>query len=143
MSFQPRCPPYLHREMSQWLARNRGWYLRPLEYSDDDQYAVSWMLPAYRHADASEVAEDIVNDPELREALSLLASPPGQVIEQAVAQLWLSPLEAELLTDGLTQAWRIVLDQNRPAWQRADVLAGTGIFLAVIGMAIWANRRAA
>jgi hypothetical protein len=65
------------------------------------------------------------------------------VIEQAVAQLWLPPLEAELLTDGLTQAWRIVLDQNRPVWQRADVLAGTGMFLAIVGMAIWANRHAA
>ncbi len=143
MSFRPRYPPYLHREISHWLARNRTWYLRPLEYGEDDQYAVSWMLPAYRHADASEVAEHIVNDPELREALSLLASPPGQAIEQAVAQVWLPPLEAELLTDGLTQAWRMVLDLNRPVWQRADVLAGTGIFLAIAGIAIWANRHAA
>src|SRR5260221_14733409 len=104
MSFRPRYPPYLHREISHWLARNRTWYLRPLEYGEDDQYGVSWILPAYRHADASEVAEHIVNDPELREALSLLASPPGQAIAQAVPQGLRPPLEAEVLTGGLPHA---------------------------------------
>lgn len=40
-------------------------------------------------ATADEIAAEIVSNPELREALGFLASPPGQLIEQTVAQRWL------------------------------------------------------
>src|SRR5712691_3619495 len=75
MSFQPPSQPYLHRELGHWLVRNPDWYLRPLEYSDDDQYASFWMPPACRYAEVDEVAAHIVDDPALREALGLLVSP--------------------------------------------------------------------
>jgi hypothetical protein len=133
-------PSDLHLELRRWLARNRGWYLRQAQ--PDSDVAISW-TPAYRYASSDEVAAAIVDDPALRQALIFLSSPPGQVIEQAIAQLWLHPWQAELLTDGVTRAWKIILDQSRPVWQRADVLAGTGVALAVIGVAIWASRHAA
>lgn len=143
MSFEPLRLPYLHHEIGRWLEANPAWYLRPLEHDAGDQYDIFWMQPAWRYAGADEVAAHIVDDPALREILGFLVSPPGQAIEQAIARVGLSPLQAELLTDGLTRAWRIVLDQNRPVWQRTDVLAGTGLILAAIGTAIWAGRRAA
>jgi hypothetical protein len=42
-----------------------------------------------RQASIDEIAGDIVNDPGLCEAFGFLASGKGQVIEDAVIQLWL------------------------------------------------------
>jgi hypothetical protein len=124
-----------------WMARNPDWHLREVPASEP---ATPWMLsvPLTRRAAPEEIASEIVNNPELRQALTLLASPPGQEIEQATAELWLSGWQAELLSDGLTQAWKIVLDQNRPVWQRADVLAGAILFLGLVGLFIWSGRTA-
>lgn len=96
--------------------------------------------PLNRRAEADEISSEIVNDPNLREALTILASPPGEAIEQAIAQVWLPGWQAELLADGLTRAWKIVLDQNRPLWQRVDVLLAAGLFLGLAGIMILANR---
>src|SRR5258708_18550849 len=143
MNFQqPQRMPDLRSEIWRWLSRHPNWYLRPLEPSEDDQFAIFW-TQSYRHPTPSEVAAEIVNDPALREALGFLASPPGQAIEQAIAQIWLTPVQAELLTAGLTQAWEIVRDENRPSWQRAEVLAGGGLVITPIGVPIWPGRNAA
>ena len=138
---QPDRPPDLHREIADWLAHYPQWYLRPAEPAEDDEFYYLWM-PSYRIATASEIAEEIVNDPALRAVLGFLISPPGAAIEQSVARTWLTPWQAQLLTDGLTQAWKIVLDQNRPVWQRADVLVGTVLLLTIVGLAIMAGRKA-
>jgi hypothetical protein len=110
-----------------WLHYNSGWYLRQDQPDDDDQFAIFWTPPPLRHASPEEIAADIVNDPALREALGFLTSRDGQLIEDAVLQQWLSDSEAQLLTGALTQAWQIVLNQNRPVWQRTEVLVGVGV----------------
>lgn len=47
-------------------------------------------------------------------------------------QLYLPDWQAQVLTSALTRAWKIVLDENRPIWQRADVLVGIGIGLVLL-----------
>jgi hypothetical protein len=143
MNLPPYQSPDLRSEVARWLAHTPEWYLRLAPADEDDQSAdfySTFYAPSYRYAAAEEIAAEIVSNPELREGLGFLASPPGQLIEQTVAQLWLPGPQAQLLTDGLTQAWKIVLNQNRPAWQRADVLVGTVLFLSLIGLVIWASR---
>jgi len=64
----------------------------------------------------------------------------GQAVEKAIAGLWLSPAQATLLTAALTQAWKTVLNQNRPWWQRLDVLIGTLAGIVFLGLIIAASR---
>jgi hypothetical protein len=143
MSFeQPYGAPDLRHQVWRWLAHNPGWSTRPAPPDGHDQFT-AFYISSYRAATADEVATDILGNPALRETLGFLASPRGQAIEQVVAQLWLSGWEAELLTAGLTRAWKIVLNQNRPVWQRTEVLAGAGVGVGVLGLMIWASRRAA
>jgi hypothetical protein len=131
--------PDLAQEVRHWLARNPAWYLRDRAVSEDYGVDAYWISTS-RYATSSEIAADIVNDPGLRDALGFLASPPGQTVEQAVAQLWLPPITAQLLTAALTEAWKIVLNANRPVWQRAEVLAAAALLLTIVSLAIWANR---
>ena len=136
MSFQPPyLPPGLSNEIRQWLTQNYGWYLRTDTVSDDQSAIYFYTVPSYyRHATADEVATEIVSSPNLRDALAFLASSQGQTIEEAVAQLWLPGWQAALLTDALTLAWQDVLDQNRPTWQRTDILVGAIALIAFFGL---------
>jgi hypothetical protein len=137
---QHRQPPDdLQRALRSWIASNPFWYLRETRAEHQNQ-PWAFSMPLNRRAAADEVASAIVNDPALRATLTLLASPPGEAIEQAIAQFWLPGWQAELLADGLTRAWEIVLDQNRPLWQRVDVLLGTVLVLGLVGIMIWAGR---
>jgi hypothetical protein len=129
----------LHWEVRQWIVQHPTWYLRAVPPGTE---SAPWgfSLPLNRQATADEIATEIVNDPRLRQALTFLESPSGQSIEKAITGLWLSPWQATLLAAALTQAWKIVLDQNRPWWQRFDVLVGTLAGIAFIGLMIMASR---
>lgn len=129
----------LRSAVRQWTSRQPSWYLREATV---DTGCAQWgvFLPPSRQATAGEIAIEIVNDPQLRQALAFLESPPGQAVEKAVAGLWLSPWQAALLTAALTEAWKIVLDQNRPWWQRFDVLIGTLASIVFIGLLITVSR---
>lgn len=129
----------LHWEVRQWIARHATWHLRALP-PETESAPWGFSLPLYRRATADEIAMEIVNDPRLRQALAFLESPTGEAIEKAITGLWLSPWQATLLAAALTQAWKIVLDQNRPWWQRLDVLVGTLAGIAFIGLMIMAGR---
>src|SRR5260370_11192882 len=129
MNFQqPQRMPDLRSEIWRWLSRHPNWYLRPLEPSEDDQFAI-FGTQSYRHPTPSEVAAEIVNDPALREALGFLASPPGQAIEQAIAQIWLTPVQAELLTAGCVN----------PNWPQCSPLIWPHLWLCRVGSSplIW------
>jgi hypothetical protein len=109
----------------------------------DDQFASGWIFtlgPSPRSATAEEVAAELVDNPAVREALGLLESPAGQALEEAVARVYLPGWEAELLTDALTIAWKTVLDQNRPVWQRTEVLIGALLLLGVVGLIMFGGR---
>jgi hypothetical protein len=143
MNLQLYQPPDLHSEVARWLARTPEWHLRlaPADQADQSPIFYSpFYTPSYRFATADEIAAAVVSNPELREVLGFLTSPAGQLIEQTVAQLWLTGPQAQLLTVGLTRAWKIVLNQNRPAWQRADMLVGALFFLGLVGLVIWTSR---
>ncbi len=122
----------------QWIARHPSWHLRQEANAGCAQWGL--LLPPTRRATADEIAIEIVNDSQLREVLMFLESPPGQAVEKAVAGLWLSPWQAALLTAALTQAWKIVLDRNRPWWQRFDVLVGVLAGFAFLGLIVIASR---
>jgi hypothetical protein len=131
----PQDPSHFGREVRRWLMGSRDWYLRPVDQDEFDATGYLYLLPSYRTSTAEEIASAIVNDPALCEALGFLSSPGGQAIEQVVAEQYLPTWQAELLTDALTRAWKIVLNQNRPVWQRVDVLIGVGV-LAIVGLII-------
>jgi hypothetical protein len=132
--------PVLAGLLRTWLQSNPSWSVRQdwLE-ADDAPFAIFWAPPALRQASVDEIAADVVNDATLREALGFLASRDGQIIEDAVMKLWLPGWQAQLLTAALTSAWQTVLDQNRPVWQRTEVLVGAGA--GVIALLTWASRR--
>jgi hypothetical protein len=137
-------PPYLPTGLDgairRWIRQNQNWCLRMETASDNQPASYFYATPSYyRHAAADEVAAEIVSSPALRETLGLLASPPGQAIEGAVARLWLPGWQATLLTDALTLAWKTVLDQNRPVWQRIEVLAVVAL-LGFVCLALWVSR---
>ena len=133
--------PALTGHLRIWLRANTSWYLRQYQaQADDVHYASCWMLPPLRQASADEIAADIINDPALRDALGFLSSRDGQRIEDAVLQLWLPDWQAQVLTAALTRAWQIVLDQNRPIWQRADVLLGAGVGVVLL-LALTSGRK--
>jgi hypothetical protein len=143
MTFQNSyLPPSLSSEIGRWLLQNRSWSLRTEATSNDQSvgyfYASS---PYYRYATAHEVAAEIVGSPVLREALGFLTSRDGQAIEEAVARLWLPSWQAALLTEALTIAWKTVLNQNRPAWQRAEVLIGAIALLGLLGFLLTTGRK--
>lgn len=119
----------LRTAVQNWIARNPGWAAR---------YDLS-LWPPYRLNTVEQVAQALVQDPTVIQALRALASPSGQVIEQEVLTLWLPAPEARLLIQSLTQALDIVGDQSRPLWQRADVLVGAGLGLALLLLVIIAN----
>jgi hypothetical protein len=122
-----------------WLRSNANWYMRQDRQEENDtQFVIFWTMPPLRQASVDEIAADIVNDPGLREALGFLASGEGQVIEDAVMQSWLPNWQAQLLTAALTRAWQIVLDQQRPIWQRTEVLVGVGV--GAVALLAWASR---
>jgi hypothetical protein len=129
----------LRGEVQHWLAHHPEWYLRQMP--SQTQYP-SWEYwqSLNRWATAQEIATEIVNDPRLRRTLTFLESPPGQAIEKAIAAQWLTPLQATLLTTALNQAWKTVLDQNRPWWQRFEVLVGVAAGIGFIGLLVMANR---
>lgn len=112
-----------------------------METPNDARAAVYlYKAPSYRWATADEVAAaENVNSPALREPLGFLAS-PRQAIENAVARLYLPEGQASLLTDALTLAWKTVLDWNRPAWQRTEVLVSSMTVIGFIGLLLWAGR---
>jgi hypothetical protein len=129
----------LHWAVQQWIAQHPTWDLREVP-PNTESTPWGFSRPLNRPAVADEVAIEIVSDPRLRQALTFLESSSGQAIERAIAGLWLSPWQAMLLTAALTQAWKTVLDQNRPWWQRFEVLFGALAGLAVIGLMIVASR---
>src|SRR5579859_7780378 len=123
MNFQPPyIPPGLSGDLVRWLAQTPDWCQRLDTASDDESFVYLYMVPSCRQATADEIAAEIVNNPAVREALGLLASSQGQAIEEAVAALWLPDWQAALLTDALSIAWKTILDQNRPAWQRVELI---------------------
>lgn len=131
--------PAMTALLRTWLRANSSWHMRRDQPEDNDtQFAIFWLMPALRQASADEIAADILNDPALREALGFLSSGEGQVIEDVVMQLWLPDWQAQLLTTALTRAWQTVLDQNRPIWQRTEVLVGAGI--GAVALLAWASR---
>jgi hypothetical protein len=129
--------PSLTGLLRTWLQSSPSWYMRQDRPEENDtQFAIFWTMPSLRQASVEEIATDVVNDPALREALGFLASRDGQVIEDAVLHLWLPGWQAQLLTAALTRAWQTVLDENRPIWQRTEVLVGAGLgAVALIALA--------
>jgi hypothetical protein len=138
-------PPYgpagLGAEVGSWVRQNQGWMLRAEATVNDQVFGYSFFLPQSRAATADEIAAEIVSSPAPREALAALASPPGQAVEDAVARLYLPPSEARLLADAITLAWKTVLDESRPAWQRAEVLTLAGVVIVLIGVFAWGSRK--
>jgi hypothetical protein len=120
--------PSLTSVLRTWMQSNPNWCMRPDGPDENDaQFAIFWTMPYLRQASVGEIAADVINDPKLREAIGFLASRDGQLIEDAVLHLWLPGWQAQLLTEALTLVWQTVLDENRPIWQRTEVLVGAGL----------------
>jgi len=105
-----------------WTAQNPNWQFR--------QDMSRW--PPSRRTSADEVAQALLADPTIRQVLAVLASPLGKAIVSEVASIWLPPVDAALLADALTIAWKVIRDQNRPAWQRADALIAVAVAAAAL-----------
>ena len=76
--------PALTGLLRAWLRSNTSWHMRQDRPEENDtQSAVFWLMPAptLRQASADEIAADILNDPALGEALGLLATGEGRLIE--------------------------------------------------------------
>lgn len=130
---QPSFTPALYA----WQRDNFRW-----AYCDSDAYSNPelghYWLNGPRFAEAQEVAEELAQDPRVREVLAVIASPAGQAIEQAVLQLALPQAESKLLVDALTIAAKAIRDENRPLWRRADVLMSTAVaVVAIVGLALY------
>lgn len=136
----PDVPRGLSRELRRWVSQAPYWYLRTDTASNDEFFGSLYMVPSNRNATADEIAAEIVGNPALREALGFLASSQGQVIEEAVAEFWLPDWQAALLTQGLTIAWKTILDQNRPAWQRAEVVRAVALIGLFFGLLFYISR---
>lgn len=85
-----------------------------------------------RTATAEDVAQSLLNDPDVQAALAALASPVGEAIEQAVASAVLPEDQAKLLAEALTVAWEIAGKKQWPAWLRVTAAAGGVILLGVL-----------
>ena len=141
MYFQPPyVPPGPSSELGRWLTQNPNWHLRTETASEDEPFVYLYMAPSCRYATADEIAAEIVSSRALRETLGFLASSQGQSIEEAVAGLWLPDWQAALLTDALTLAWKTILDQNRPVWQRAELVGALALIGLFFGLIFYISR---
>ena len=141
---QPFYPPShrpltLREALGFWTYHSPLWHLRevPVDNNVGDLQFLFFAAGPTRMAGVQEVAETLVEDPAVQEALAVLVSPAGQEIEDAVASIYLTPVQAELLTKALTLAWKTVRNQNLPLWKRADVLVGASAFVALLGLWFW------
>ena len=129
MYYVPNGGSSLERSLRQWLRRNPAWASRI------DDIHVGW-----RQSTVEEVAEGLVQDPVVVQALGALTSPAGQAVEHAVLAQVMTPAQATLLTDALTMAWKTVRNQNLPVWKRADVLIGTVVVVILVGAVVYYAR---
>jgi hypothetical protein len=131
----PPGSPGLEASVRTWLANNPGWHRRPpvaslgqpidLGYPFlDGSYAVG------QRANASAVAEAIVDDPYLERLLSGLVSPTSQELEQAVLAQYLPRWQAQLLSEALVLALKTVRDRRRTA------LIRLGVLVVVVGVVV-------
>jgi len=95
----------------------------------------------YRRSRVNEVAAAIVQDQVFRDFLGTLQSPIGQAVERAALAQWMPAPDAALMTAALTQALKVIRDQNLPVWQRADVLVGACLALIAFGFIVFAIRK--
>lgn len=107
--------------LQQWVYRNPYWM------------HVSVAPGTVRRSSAREVAARLVDDTALKEALGALTSPVGQAIEEAALSQWMDPVDAQLMTAALTQAFKIIRNQNVPVWRRTEVLIGVTLLIVVVG----------
>ena len=126
MYFVPNGDSSLRTALRQWFRRNPTWATR---WNDAQR--------GWRDSTLDEVAESLVQDPAVIQALGALASPAGQAIERTVLSQVMTPAQASLLTSALTMAWKTIRNQNMPVWKRADFLVGTVIALIVIGAVVY------
>jgi hypothetical protein len=135
----PRDEPILTAQLRQWMRTHPDWHIRQDESSAENQLAVYWAPNiTHRPATADEIAEQLLNDEGVSSALTLLQSPLGAAVQDALLRLSLPRQQADLLSAGLTRAWQMASDQKLPAWQRALALAGG---VGVAGIVIWAILR--
>ena len=128
-------PPSLDPALRSWLSGHLSWHLRQVPTGAVDMSSLAWLFPPpaeYRRAEAREVAEALLADPNVEAALRALGSPAAQHIETAVASQYMPPADAQLLTEGLHLALRYVTNQSNPLWKRADVLIGVGAAVALV-----------
>ncbi len=116
-----------------WLVSRPSWHLR-MDQVGDQGLGLYFARNVHRSATVEEVADALLNDPQVRAALGALSSPAGIAIEQMILRLVLPDWQARLLAEGLARAWKVVLDENRPAWQRGEVLVGTVVVVGLLGM---------
>lgn len=111
----------LSQPLQQWVYRHPSWTSIPATAEGPT-----------RRRTALEVAERLVEDPELLAVLGALQSPVGQAIEEAVLKQWMDPVDAQLMTAAVTRAARIIRNQNVPVWQRGEVLLGAAGLIVVV-----------
>jgi hypothetical protein len=122
----------LRQPLQRWVYGHPHW-----------AHTLSTAEACWRRSTAEEVAAQLVQDQALQEVLATLSSPLGQAIEQAALAQWMGPVDARLMTAALTQAFRLIRDQDVPIWKRGEVLVGVLLLVLVVGAVIVAKRRSA
>lgn len=123
----------LGQALAAWLGARPEWQYHPQQWHEQ--------LYGYprRRRSPDEVAQDLVNDPRVLAVLGALMTPAAQQLEAAAFSMVVDPADAKLLTEALTIALRAIRDQNRPTWQRADVLMWVGgglLALAIVAVVV-------
>ncbi|HTC68050.1 MAG TPA: hypothetical protein VK662_00655 [Acidothermaceae bacterium] len=118
----------LGRALAAWVGARPDWQYHPQQWPQQ-----LYGYPRTRRT-PEEVAEDLVNDPQVQAVLAALITPAGQQLETAALSAVIDPVDAKLLAAALTIAFRMIRDQNRATWQRAEVLmwVGGGLFALVL-----------
>ena len=126
--------PDLGAVLRSWIARSAGWDQRGDAFGGStEQVDVCYSsYPVTRPASFDEVAAALVDDPTVLAGLRALDSPPGRAVEHALARMYLPAWQADLLVAAVDEAWRIARDQNRPAWQRAEVLVAAFVIIGIV-----------
>jgi hypothetical protein len=132
----------LSETVSAWIASHSNWqWQSDPDPSNNDYMAELVGAPAIRRSDLDEVVASLLDDQRVQAVLSALTSPVGVALEQAVLDQYLSPVDAQLLTEALGAALKIVKDKRKPPWLRTEVLVGVGVVALSLGYVIVSSRR--